>query len=148
PVSWLNPPASSLLPYVRLGARTARDRYVESCRRSRMPTTLCSASRNGNDLLGKNGSGVELRTEWRERVTDRIGDRHRRRGRAPLAQPFAAERVERRRRVQMDERDVRDVARRRHQIVHQRSRQQLALAVIGETLEQAAAYALHRAAND
>src|SRR5262249_21730707 len=48
----------------------------------------------------------------------------------------------------MRERDIRDIARRRHHVVHQRPRQELAVAIVGEALEQATTYALHGAADD
>ena len=46
----------------------------------------------------------------------------------------------------MDQLDIREVARGREQIVHERAGEELAFGVVGELLQQRAAQSLHRAA--
>ena len=74
--------------------------------------------------------------EVRQRVHDRVLDGRRRPDRARLADPLRAERVDRSRRLHLDELERRQLGRRREQVPDEARRQRSALLVVGDFLEE------------
>src|SRR5580704_1736306 len=91
---------------------------------------------------------IHLDAERSQGVADGVGDSGRRGDGAALADPLHAERVERRRRVLVEDAHCRDVAGGRQRVIHQRAAQQLAVRIIGDRLAQDAAKPLSGAAHD
>ena len=81
-------------------------------------------------------------------IFDRIGDGRRRGHGATFAEPLDAERVQRRRRMQVRDGNGRYLSRRGHAIVHQRLRDEVRLFVIAQLLVQRTANALRHATDD
>src|SRR5438270_2762973 len=99
-------------------------------------------------LLRLDRRGVHLDAERSQGVADGIGDRCGRGDGAPLPHPLDAERIERRRRVLVNDPHCRDVAGGRERVIHQRAGEQLPVCIIGDLLEQNAAEPLSGASHD
>src|SRR5580704_8227793 len=91
---------------------------------------------------------IHLDAERGQGVADGVGDGDRRGNGAALADPLDAERVERRRRVLVNDPHCRNVAGGRERVIHQRAGEQLPVRIIGDPFEQDAAEPLGGASHD
>ena len=109
-------------------------------------TAACSSSPSTTD--GPERGAGHAHPEGRERILHRVGDGGGRRDRPALPDTLQAERIPRRRVLEVHGLDRRQLHRGRHQVIHEGSGQELCLLVVDHLLQEPAADALRDAAVD
>src|SRR5207248_9453508 len=99
------------------------------------------------ELRHPDRQAIDLEAEPADGVVDGARDRRRRAEIAGLARTLLAEHRVRRRRLVVHDLDLGHLVRRRQQIIHEALRDELALAVVGEFLEERGADAVGDAAH-